>query len=225
MPFYQDDIAETVLGFENAHDATGRYASFDYAYNYFNPSSGRDLTNDMEKSCLALGFYLASWGMFRGSSFILEKSSKNFVPLIEYISEQPKEFWSIDTNTYSAENIDILIEQYNKIKESLVPTGKSHLTLVTKIMLGVFGSTPAFDRFFIDSLGTIFKGECGFTRFNKKSLTCLSKFYLSNESVIDGIATSSKTISFETGSLTNLSYTRAKVIDMYGFTKGLDVSN
>jgi hypothetical protein len=220
--YQQDDIKEIVLGFERAHNATERYASFDYAYNYFNPSSDRDLTNDMEKSCLALGFYLASWGMFRGSSFILKKSSKNFVPLIEYISEQPKDVWSIDANTYSAENIDILIEQYNKIKESLVPVGTAHLTLVTKIMLGVFGSTPAFDRFFISSFRAIFKDECGFAVFNKKSLTCLSKFYSSNELVIDDMATSSKTISFETGISTNLSYTRAKVIDMYGFTKGLN---
>ncbi|EKM28037.1 hypothetical protein VCHENC02_6024, partial [Vibrio harveyi] len=37
---------------------------------------------DMEKSCLALGFYLASWGMFRGSSFMLEKSAKNFENLV-----------------------------------------------------------------------------------------------------------------------------------------------
>lgn len=49
-----------------------RYTSFDYCYNYFLTTN--DLEKDIERSCLTLGFYLASWGMFRGSSFLLQKS-------------------------------------------------------------------------------------------------------------------------------------------------------
>jgi hypothetical protein len=37
-------------------------------------------------SCLQIGFYLASWGMMRGSSFLLEKSVRNFSNLIIAIS-------------------------------------------------------------------------------------------------------------------------------------------
>jgi hypothetical protein len=40
----------------------------------------------MQLSCLHLSFYLASWGMFRGSSFLLEKSAKFFEPLVRTIS-------------------------------------------------------------------------------------------------------------------------------------------
>ncbi len=83
MKYERNDIAEIINAFETKHDPTGRYASFDYCYNYFHPSNNNDLKKDMEKSCISLGFYLASWGMFRGSSFILEKSSKHIEPLIE----------------------------------------------------------------------------------------------------------------------------------------------
>ena len=65
-----------------------RFKSFDYCYNYFVTNS--DLTLDIEKSCLTLGFYLASWGMFRGSSFLLQKSAKHFQPTIEYIATLDK---------------------------------------------------------------------------------------------------------------------------------------
>jgi hypothetical protein len=40
----------------------------------------------LQLSCLHLSFYLASWGMFRGSSFLLEKSAKFFEPLVRTIS-------------------------------------------------------------------------------------------------------------------------------------------
>lgn len=221
MSYHKSDILEIVNNFQTKHDQNARYASFDYSFNYFHPSNKNDLLIDMEKSCLALGFYLASWGMFRGSSFILEKSSKNFVPVIESIASQPPSAWEIDADNYSYENIEALIQQYHSIKESLVSGNHAHLVLVTKIMLGVFASVPAFDRFFIKTFKGVFKKECGFSVLNKKSLNCLGKFYSSNQDVIENISSQSYTICFKTGTPTNLKYSKAKVIDMYGFSKSL----
>lgn len=135
MSLERSDIQEFVSRFEERHDPYARYASFDYCYNYFHPSTGNDLLGDMEKSCLALGFYLASWGMFRGSSFMLEKSAKNFENLVGYIASQDSCAWSIDVDSYTSENIEFLLDQYNEIRTILVPQNTSHLTLVTKIML------------------------------------------------------------------------------------------
>jgi len=45
--------------FKSKSETTDRYTSFDYCYNYFKRNN--DFTNDIEKSCLVLGFYLASW--------------------------------------------------------------------------------------------------------------------------------------------------------------------
>jgi len=59
-----------------------RYASFDFCYNYFysfyKENRLSELANgqNLQTSCLQIGFYLASWGMMRGSSFLLEKSVK-----------------------------------------------------------------------------------------------------------------------------------------------------
>ena len=214
------DITKIVEKFEEKHDACGRDASFDYCYNYFHPSNKNDLTKNIEQSCLSLGFYLASWGMFRGSSFMLKKSSKHFEPLVEYIASAPKEAWYIDANNFKDENIDFLIDQYNDIKKILIPGSHAHLTLVTKVMLGVFASVPAYDSFFTNSFKNIFKGDCAFTVFNKKSLQCIYEFYQSNQSAIDKI--NLNTVDFISGEKTKLKYTNSKIIDMYGFTRGLE---
>ena len=70
-----------------------RYASFDYCFNYFQEKhkNGEIKTivkdsKNIQLSCLQLGFYLASWGMYRGSTFLLQKSVKIFEPLIKYIT-------------------------------------------------------------------------------------------------------------------------------------------
>jgi len=225
VKYNQADICSVVQSFEDKNLPTERYASFDYCFNYFQKTPHQSLADDMEKSCLALGFYLASWGMFRGSSFMIGKSSKNFEPLIEYIASLSDEVWEIDAHTFNEENIERLIETYNGVKGSLIKGSNAHLTLVTKIMLGVFGSVPAYDRFFIDSFSSIFKGQCGFRSFNKKSLSCIQKFYCDNSKVIDKLSTEKKTIIFATGQRTGLCYPRSKIIDMYGFTKGLEPSN
>jgi len=72
------DIETAVNKYKSQSNPDDRYTSFDYCYNYFRTTN--DLTQDIEKSCLVLGFYLASWGMFRGSSFLLQKSIKHFEP-------------------------------------------------------------------------------------------------------------------------------------------------
>ncbi len=57
-----------------------RFSSFDYCYNHFysfyRDNRVPELADDrnLQMSCLQLGFYLASWGMLRGSSFLIEKS-------------------------------------------------------------------------------------------------------------------------------------------------------
>jgi len=67
----QNDINTIIDKFQNNNISnTDRYTSFDYCYNYFRQPS-KEILADMEKSCLVIGFYLASWGMLRGSSFLL----------------------------------------------------------------------------------------------------------------------------------------------------------
>lgn len=156
------DIEATVGDFKSKTKPDERYTSFDYCYNYFSTTEG--LAKDIEKSCLMLGFYLASWGMFRGSSFLLQKSVRCFEPTVRYISSLDKSVWKIDVDNYSDENIQTIIEHYDNIKECLIDNGNADLVLITKTLLGVFGFVPAFDRYFAYTFRDISDGKCGFRR-------------------------------------------------------------
>ena len=211
------DIETIVNKFKSQSNADDRYTSFDYCYNYFHTTN--DLTQDIEKSCLVLGFYLASWGMLR-NSFLLQKSVKHFESTIRYIATLDKFVWEIDVDNYNEKNIETIIGIYKDIKKHLILNGNSDLTLITKILLGVFGFIPAFDNYFGNSFRAISNGQCGFRKVNVKSLTFIKTFYESNKSTIDRLSMETFTTDFITGLKTTINYPKAKIIDMYGFTAG-----
>ena len=79
----------------------GRERSYDHCFNYF--ADAEDLEADMEKSCALLGFYLASWGMYRGSTFLQrETNSSHFVDVIRFIQGSRRTLSSIDIHNYDA---------------------------------------------------------------------------------------------------------------------------
>lgn len=212
------DIETVVNKFKNQSNPYNRFTSFDYCYNYFRTTN--DITQDIEKSCLVLGFYLASWGMYRGSSFLLQKSVKHFELTIQYIATLDKSIWEIDANNYDEKSIQTIINIYQHIKTRLINKGNSDLTLITKILLGVFGFIPAFDTFFCSSFREISGGECRFRKVNENSLSFIKTFYQSNKTVIDRLSDETFTTDFMTGKKTTLNYSKAKIIDMYGFAAG-----
>jgi hypothetical protein len=215
-----ESIESIVKRFKEDSNPYDRYTSFDYCYNYFLET--KDLTKDMEKSCLVLGFYLASWGMLRGSSFLLQKSVKQYQSTIEYISTLEKSIWKIDVDNYTHENIQVILKIYKDIKRLLIQNGNSDLTLITKILLGVFGFIPAFDQYFCNTFRDLFIDQnCGFRVVNSKSLNCIKEFYEQNKKEIDKLSIETFTTDFKTEKKTLNKYPKAKIIDMYGFTAGL----
>jgi len=87
-------------------------------------------------------------------------------------------------------------------------------TLLTKIMLGVFGSVPAFDINFRRAC----KPEGLIATFGPKALRKIGAFYQRNPTVID--AHRLPTLDFTSGAETHRRYTRAKIIDMAYFIEG-----
>lgn len=189
-----------------------RYASFDYCFNYFQGFKNKKeiAKNNIQNSCLHLGFYLASWGMFH-NSFLLQKSIKFYEPLVEYIAEQENDFWKIDVSNYTDTNLEKLINCGKEIKNKLSNKGVTD-TLVTKIMLGVFGNVPAFD--------TYFRSGSNLVAFNKHSLEEVYLFYDKNSKIISDEADKIKTFEYHSGETGNRSYTKAKIIDMIFFIEG-----
>ncbi len=193
-----------------------RYASFDFCYNYFysfyKENKLNELANEknLQMSCLQLGFYLASWGMMRGSSFLLEKSVRNYKNLITAISKMNQKLWEIDVDKYDEENIKLLLNCKQQIIDVLGKENKPSDTLVTKIMLGVFANIPAYDQYFRKSLKL--------HSVNKKSLLKIKKFYEENKDIFDSFKI--HTFDFLTSQETDITYTKAKLIDMCGFMDG-----
>jgi hypothetical protein len=211
---------------DNGRGANERYASFDYCYNYFQSfienNNVADISNkdNLEKSCLQLSFYLASWGMFRGSSFLLSKSIKFFEPLIVNISKCDGKLWDFDIDKYDDGNtIEEIMKCKNMIFKSFSPYHNVSDTLISKIMLGVFGNVPAFDNYFARGFNMY--------SFCKNNLRKIYDFYSVKEhkEIIDKYSKIIYTIDFKTGKKTKFNYTKAKIIDMVGFVEGYKRNN
>jgi hypothetical protein len=63
-----------------------RYLSWEHRYRFFRSRTPEDLLKDKDAAALQLGFYLASWGMYRGSSFLLQHSYTVNIPVVERLA-------------------------------------------------------------------------------------------------------------------------------------------
>lgn len=194
--------------------ASLRYASYDHCFNYFQKYRSRPATltstGQRQLSCLHLGYYLASWGMFRGRAALLQHSSRALLPAVELLAEAPPRIWRTDAENYDERRISELIE-FKKALSKVIPGGHSG-TLTSKVMLGVFGCVPAFDRYFCEGLKV--------SGFRRKALHEVCDYYMRHEKMIE--ASRERTIDFD-GEKTEFRYTQAKIIDMIFFVEGQDI--
>lgn len=215
-----DNLKKHIEQFMKDRNPIDRYASFDYCFNYFHSfKDKKDIVNKehLQLSCLHLWFYLASRWMYRWSSFLLRKSVKIYENLLKEITSFDKKIWEIDIENYdNHDNRILVLNCYHTIKKTLL-NKESHITLVTKIMMGIFGCIPAYDTYFCKAFKELSWWKCKFTVVNEKSLLCISEFYKQNKQIIDEYAQKTKTLDMSSGKDTNISYTKAKIIDMIWF--------
>jgi hypothetical protein len=101
------DITAHATRYLQGRRDTARYASFDYCFNYFQSFQDEGRTpalteaGQLETSCLQLGFYLASWGMFRGKAALLQHSAKSLGPAVRVVAAAPEAVWRADADDYS----------------------------------------------------------------------------------------------------------------------------
>ena len=118
--------------------------------------------------------------------------------------------WIIDIDGYTDENIDEILRVYTLIENLFIKNWyKPTETLITKIMLWIFWNIPAFDRYFRKWLNI--------HSVNKINLKKIYNFYLENKNEIDSFQI--KCYDFITENNNSNKYTKAKIIDMYGFSK------
>jgi hypothetical protein len=208
------DIKGNLDAFLCRRAPTARYASFDYCFNYFQDArdaretAGLAEGDRIELSSLHLGFYLASWGMMRGSGGLHGHSLQELVPVVRVIADEPPATWELDVPGYSDTGIAAVLALGERIRSAY--TFHASPILVTKTMLGVFGCIPAFDRFF----------RYGFGRavLNRTTLAKISDFYKANKNALT--AQPIHTLDFATRQDTHRCYTQAKIIDMVFFQEG-----
>jgi hypothetical protein len=212
------------LSKENEHH---RFRSWEHCYSFFQRNKEKLNVKDVfDHSSLHLAFYLASWGMLRGSSFLLQKDYSVHTYFLESIIMNPanQRFFS-DMNTEYIRD-----EQIYGIDELIYNTKRVYLdnireingektiinvtdTLASKILLGVYGNVPAYDRYFKNAL--ILFGIN--SQFNERSLRELASFYNENQSDFNEMK--------KLFSTDGVSYTPMKLIDMYFWQIGFMMDN
>lgn len=203
-------------------DPNARYRSWEHCYLDFYKARNNK-TNHNEYLSLQLSFYLASWGMYRGSSFLLQKDYKIHIPVIEeLLKEKYNPLMGIDCCELRKEdNMNLLFElgdyiknYYNDVRRSVRNQNiKSDIsdTLLTKILMGTLGCVPAYDRYFIKGIK---KEKVAIGNYNRKSILQLIKFY---EEYSDKLNLLQEQLIVD-----DLKYPQMKILDMAFWQIGYD---
>jgi hypothetical protein len=123
-----------------------RYLSWVHCYKAFREN--RNSPDKKDFLSLHLAWFLASWGMLRNSP-LLDRDYLVHRPIVEVlVSGKYEAFFQ---NGHTPDLIDLIMDASKTIRESYVGISVPSVsdTLITKILLGVFGCAPAYDRFFI----------------------------------------------------------------------------
>jgi hypothetical protein len=134
-------------------DPHHRYRSWEYCYRFFRSRTREALVADKNAAALQLGFYLASWGMYRGSSFLLQHAYTVHEGVVERLAAPEfSELWETETGSEApdARLVQRILSAVAAVKEAYEPFGAATDTLATKVLLGTLACLPACDRFFID---------------------------------------------------------------------------
>jgi len=178
-------------------------------------------------------FYLASWGMYRGSSFLLQYDYTIHTSVVkEILKPEYNKLFGIECKELNSEQTVLLLKKLNSeiggiYKQFRSNAGKEDIkqdistTLVTKVLLGALGCVPAYDRFFVDAVK---KNEVTTGNYNIASLQKLIKFYEKHQERLEELR-SKFLIEYQFNEdKKTLLYPQMKVLDM-GFWKiGFDLS-
>lgn len=204
------DIHTALQKIRKYYDTTGetstRYRSWEHCYKAF--QANRDQSDRFDLLCLHLAVYLASWGMLR-NSFLLDYDYLIHITVVETLTSGRYEKLFADAKT--AETVPLVMQASEEIRKSYLPN-KASDTLVTKILLGVFGCAPAYDQYFRAAARKykVCSGEWGIA-----SLQQLWDFYQTNYALFENLQCE---ITFDGGS----TYPPMKLMDMCLWQIGFD---
>ena len=177
--------------------------------------------DQIETTALHIGFYLANWGMFRGSSGLLQNSNLDLMKALARLlfEGQGSELLELSMDDFASSASKLAYHQ--KLLDSVLHSMGSLAsnvswtnTLKSKILMGVWGEFPALDRFYIAACRNLFPRRPFITAASGKGLTALSNLVKELNSPF---------LHLETGRL-KLPYPTARVMDMALFQYGLELA-
>lgn len=143
-----------------------RYKSWIHCYKFFRKYPKKINENWLDLAALNLSMYLASWGMWRGSTVSINLDYKFYKHAIKVIIKREYNvLWNVDISELDKEilktkispKINGLVRELSEVlKKKLEETGNKKIdksvtdTLITKILLGTIGCMPAYDTYFIE---------------------------------------------------------------------------
>ena len=217
------DAAQTFYA-DARRDENGRSRSWEHCYRVF-----RDARTDPSPDCdylsLHLAFYLASWGMYRGSSFLLQKDYKVLSPVVEEVLKPEYDclfgvacvdLRELEVQVRLTNVYDYIADYFRPIRDEVagrkVASSVSPV-LITKILMGTLGCVPAYDRFFVDGIK---KYKVTTQEYSPESVRRLVDFY---EEHNDRLEEARRGMQCE-----DLTYPQMKLLDMGLWQIGLEKS-
>ncbi len=213
-----NQIIQSADQFYNAslNDKHGRYHSWEHCYAAFANARSKQLNaGEVDYLCLQLAFYLASWGMYRGSSFLLQKDYLVHMPVVEKLLQPDydrmqgiacKDYRNPEVQELLLDLNSFLRLHYQKVRCSVKddePKSAVSDTLITKILMGTLGCVPAYDQYFCKGVK-----KCGMASglYTMRSILRLVDFYEENKLTLEQARSRYK--------IGELLYPQMKVLDM-----------
>ena len=206
-------------------DENDRLRSWEHCYSHF-MEARQQADPDIDYLSLQLAFYLASWGMYRGSSFLLQKDYRIHIPVVrELLKSKYDPLAGIECVEYRKPgmqrlltDISAFLEQYYsevraQVKDAPIKYKLSD-TLITKVLMGSLGCVPAYDRFFIMGLKE-YNVSTGI--YNIRSILKLVDFYEANKKQLEAARSELR--------VNGLVYPQMKLLDMGFWQIGFELDS
>lgn len=222
------DIETTVLAFYQRirDDPYHRFRSWEHCFRHFARLWRSDGDPELDMAALHLAFYLASWGMYRGSSFLLWQDYRVHRSVVK-ATLQP-EFRALRAPAIASLGdraqiglvfslVERLRGEYGRIRSRAAgdraPQSQVSDILITKVMLGCLACIPAYDRLFKQGVREV--GEFP-VKLGPNSYRGLVRFVQGNR---DAFLSAQRAIEGHAG----FEYPAMKLADMYFWSIGYQI--
>jgi|ERR1051326_165370 hypothetical protein len=221
-------IKEQILAFHErlTSDPHHRYRSWEHCFSYFRQRAAFTSPEHIDTASLHLAFYLASWGMYRGSSALLWKDYRiHQLAISKVLAPEFSALWDLGfhdaTQDSTAAGLIVALSTalraiYRQQITTVDGAARDFIpsdTLITKFLLGTVGCTPACDRYFI--LGLRHAG----LRYSRFSATFLREVFRFCREHRDTFCETQEVIAQRS----EIRYPLMKLVDMYFWKLGFDL--